>query len=383
MMFKQGMVLPGHPGNTGRKPLLIGLKKQVEAQCRYIFRGTYGLSSLEELIDGYGDESRAAELWRLKKKFHFDRIVPWDELFSTCTVADDKVQVSGNLFIERTGFNTFRFSLGTQTLDVNLNLGNGARYQPAYTLKPRSIKREYFSIIHTGEGNGWDPDHPCMGSLITYKGSFFLIDAGPGIENSLLALGLSVNDIAGVFHTHCHDDHFAGLTSLLRADHRIHYYATRAVRMSVLKKLSALMSIDERILQNSFNVHDLEEGVWNNLNDLEVQPILSPHPVETTALSFRTKKNGEYKTYTHLADICSKRILSGHLSEDPSVSGLSRQLYDQVWKDYLEPADLKKIDIGGGMVHGSAEDFRNDVSGRILLSHTNNSLSQQESEIGV
>ncbi len=43
------------------------------------------------------------------------------------------------------------------------------------------------------------------------------------------------------FHTHTHDDHFAGITTLIRADHRIKYFATPLVRKSVTKKLSALL----------------------------------------------------------------------------------------------------------------------------------------------
>ena len=45
--------------------------------------------------------------------------------------------------------------------------------------------------------------------------------------------------IEGIFHTHAHDDHFAGFTTLMRADHRIKYFATPLVRASVAKKLSA------------------------------------------------------------------------------------------------------------------------------------------------
>ena len=42
MLYRQGMLLPGHPNNTGRKPLLIGSETQVQAQLRYIHRGNYG-----------------------------------------------------------------------------------------------------------------------------------------------------------------------------------------------------------------------------------------------------------------------------------------------------------------------------------------------------
>jgi hemerythrin len=38
MLYRQGMILPGHPNNTGQKPLLIGIEDQVRAQSGYIFR---------------------------------------------------------------------------------------------------------------------------------------------------------------------------------------------------------------------------------------------------------------------------------------------------------------------------------------------------------
>ena len=51
MLYLQGMILPGHPNNTGRKPMLIGLEDQVKSQSSYIYRGTYGLASLAEIIE--------------------------------------------------------------------------------------------------------------------------------------------------------------------------------------------------------------------------------------------------------------------------------------------------------------------------------------------
>ena len=45
MLYRQGMILPNHPNNTGAKPVLIGSREQVHAQMEYIFRGNYGLLS--------------------------------------------------------------------------------------------------------------------------------------------------------------------------------------------------------------------------------------------------------------------------------------------------------------------------------------------------
>ncbi len=49
MLYKQGMIVPKHPNNTGIKPLLIGLSNQIHAQSQYIYRGNYGLTSVEEI----------------------------------------------------------------------------------------------------------------------------------------------------------------------------------------------------------------------------------------------------------------------------------------------------------------------------------------------
>lgn len=57
MLYRQGMLIPGHPNNTGRRPLLIGSRRQVASQVEYIFRGNYGLTSAEEIqAAGIGPE---------------------------------------------------------------------------------------------------------------------------------------------------------------------------------------------------------------------------------------------------------------------------------------------------------------------------------------
>jgi hemerythrin len=56
-----------------------------------------------------------------------------------------------------------------------------------------------------------------------YLGKVYLIDAGPNIVHVLRALGIDISEIEGIFHTHAHDDHFAGLPTLMHSDHRLKY----------------------------------------------------------------------------------------------------------------------------------------------------------------
>ena len=207
-------------------------------------------------------------------------------------------------------------------------------------------------------------------------------DAGPNIHYSLDALGIGKKEVVGIFHTHCHDDHFAGLTTLLQCDRPLQYFATPLVRASVTRKFCALLSIPESEFARYFDICDLEEGKWNDIMGLEVRPTMSPHPVETTIFNFRVLWEGGYRTYGHLADIAAFNVLDAMVTTDMSSPGLSRESANAVKQSYLEPANLKKIDIGGGMIHGNAEDFAADSSTRLLLAHSSRDLTENERRIG-
>lgn len=382
MLYRQGMILPNHPNNTGRKPLLIGSKSQIEAQLQYIYRGNYGLISDAELMAAGASPTQANELMRMKRRFAFGRILRTEELLDTLVVGNDPVELNGELTIQRLRVNVFEFQTRSHSVTVDLNLSPGIRYESPYTLGFQDIRREYFGVIHSGDGDGWDPSRPAMSSILMYQGKLYLIDAGPNVLHSLDALGIGTNEIEGIFHTHLHDDHFCGLAALMRSDRRIKYYATALVRAGVAKKLAALTAKPEEEFLYYFEAHDLEPEVWTNLDGLEVIPRYSPHPVETFIMAFRVRSGYGYRTYAHLADIASLKVLRGMITRDGSGPGLSRTRYEAVAEGYLEPADIKKIDVGGEPIHGNAEDFRGDRSPRIILAHTSKELTPKQKEIG-
>jgi hemerythrin len=237
-------------------------------------------------------------------------------------------------------------------------------------------------VIHAGDGDGWDFNRPAMGSVLIHQGRVYLIDAGPNIHYSLDALGIGKKEVAGIFHTHAHDDHFAGLTNLLQCDRPLQYFATPLVRASVTRKFCALLSIPESEFANYFDICDLVEGEWNDVMGLEVKPTMSPHPVETTVFNFRVLWEGGYRTYAHLADVASFKVLDSMVTADAAAPGLTAQRVKATKAAYLEPTDLKKIDIGGGMIHGCAGDFAADVTPRLLLAHISRDLTQSERRIG-
>lgn len=382
ILYKQGTIIPGHPNNRGEKPLLIGNAQQVQAQLQYIYRGNYGLVSKEEIMQAGIEEKMAGELMRMKLRFAFGKINASDEFLDTHVVKNEFGEIRNGVQIRRLHTNVFEIVYQQESIQVDLNLGKNDKYESTYPLGFHKIKREYFGVIHAGEGDGWDVNRPCMSSILMYQGKIYLIDAGPHLFFNLTSLGIGIDEIEGMFHTHAHDDHFAGITTLVRSGHKVKYFATPLVRATVEKKLAALLSIEERLFHDFFEVVDLQFDEWADIEGLEVMPIFSPHPLETNIFKFRTLWEDGYKSYAHFADIVSLDVLKGMVTSSIVDPGVSQEFFDNIKERYLEPVDLKKLDIGGGLIHGLAADFKNDPSHKILFSHLPRQLTLEEKEIG-
>ena len=382
MLYLQGQIIPGHPGNTGQRPRILGSANQVQAQMEYLYRGNYGLASKEELVEAGVEPALAADLMRMKLAFAFGRIMPMDEMVQPVVIGNAAAGIGGGATVRRLRTNVFEFSYSGESIEIDLNLAPGDIYECPYMLDKHVPTRSYFAVIHTGDGDGWDMNRPTMGSIIVFQGRVFLVDAGPNIDHALTALGISINEIDGIFHTHCHDDHQSGLTALIRGDKRLAYYAVPMVRASAFKKLASVMGVPEAQFSRLFDVHDLALDAWNDIEGLEVRPILSPHPVETTILQFRVLWQGGYRTYAHLADIAAQDVMRKMITADATAPGISQAFFDRTVAAYAEPADIKKIDIGGGLIHGVAKDFQHDASGKVMLAHIARRLTETERAIG-
>jgi len=319
---------------------------------------------------------------RMKLAFAFARIRPTEELVEPCFVEGAPIEIQGGVQLRRLRTNLFELAYRDESVEVDLSLAPGEHYPCPYPLGNYLLEPDYFAVAHTGDGDGWDMNRPAMGCIVFFQGRVYLVDAGPNVEHALTALGVGVNEIDAIFHTHCHDDHLVGLTSLITGDRRIAYYAVPMVRASVFKKLATVMQFPEPEFRRLFDVRDLELDRWNDIAGLEVRPILSPHPVETTILYFRALWEGGYRVYGHLADIASERVMNELVAPPEAPYGLSAELRDQAVAAYRMRADVKKIDIGGGLIHGEAKDFRDDPSRKLILAHTARRLTEAERAIG-
>ena len=82
--------------------------------------------------------------------------------------------------------------------------------------------------------------------------------------------------------------------------------------------------------------------------------MFSPHPVETNVFFFRAPGKRDPAPTRTWRDISSFEVLKKMVTADASKNGISAAFYDTCTRKLLQPADIKKIDIGGGLIHGQA-----------------------------
>ncbi len=134
MLYRQGMLLPNHPNNTGAKPFIIGHKNMVNAQMEYIHRGNYGLTSLEEILDAGIPQKQAEEMMRIKLHFAFGAVRPSSDLLEARIVDHEPVEILNGVHTARKSTNCYEFTYKDEckieeALKIAEKAGNDLRKQ--------------------------------------------------------------------------------------------------------------------------------------------------------------------------------------------------------------------------------------------------------------
>jgi ribonuclease BN (tRNA processing enzyme) len=69
--------------------------------------------------------------------------------------------------------------------------------------------------LGTAAGPSLRPDRAQSSNLLTVNGTHYVVDAGDGVARRLAKAGIDVREIGTIFITHHHDDHTAGLGTLM------------------------------------------------------------------------------------------------------------------------------------------------------------------------
>ena len=156
MLYRQGMILPNHPGNNGEKPIIIGSSAQLDGQLEYLHRGNYGLVDERELCQAGVNREDVDPMMAIKYWFAFGAIKPITDLCNPMAIdGNTAIDVKG-VKIQRYATNEFFVSYEGESVKVDLNLSPNEKYIPAYVLPTHHFEWHNFAVLHCGEGDGWD-----------------------------------------------------------------------------------------------------------------------------------------------------------------------------------------------------------------------------------
>jgi len=376
MLYVQGLNVPKHPNYLRYKPLLIGYNNQLQMQLDYVNVGNHGLDSVQDIVNAGLSENAANKIYATKVHYAGGSLKRMDQLVDTMPLEEHGIEIRKGVSLRRIGLNKFQIFYKGESEIIDLNLHDKEQYEAPYELAYSQLQPSRFSVTHTGEGNGWDIHRPCMASVLHHEGKTYLIDAGPNVLNNISKLGIGLSEIEGIFLSHIHDDHFAGITDLLNVEHKLKLFTPKLIKETARRKLNALFDSEIDLLEVAFDYHELQFGQWNEVDGMDVKPSYSPHTVETSIFQFRSKYKSTTRNYLHLADTINFNEFNVIVDNNPDI--FKEADVEYVRDNYLVNVDLKKLDVGGGAIHGHLEDYLDDKSDKLVMAHTDQKIKTDD-----
>jgi len=350
----------------GEKLLLIGDIQAIK-QAKRLLKITL-LGPDPEQFERWGSEPILAKEWLgiaedAALRSPDQTILTVDDFFTTHTFADDQVQI-GDLLIEHTGFDQYRFSDGRESQD--LDLGQDTLIRPSYPTQKdyQSAGLSKFSLEVLGGASGFSPNEPCTGLALCHNGDYLLIDAIPFLDEHLLARGISKNQISACFLTHIHDDHCA-LFPLMQAHRVIDIITTIEIFEMAIEKLALGLGWQDTVIREHFHHIPIDPDHAINHFGLIIKAHHTVHSIPTIGATFTVRDGQQTNQICVVGDNHAlKKVQSLH------QAGIVRsETLEPLRALYQTRFNLLIADGGAGALHGDPAEFTTSPAERIVFVH--------------
>lgn len=353
----------------GMQFTLLGTETQIETSLELIRIALLGLTKEEILKTGCNDDiaemlANESEFYKLKAKD--GRSLELEELVQY-TVFDQKDCIRlENLNICKKSRNVFElFDDNKNRIEVDVNF-NSEQLPPYFISKNKSsYDMLKFGVHVVGSSSGFSPINPCTGLVLSYNGSYLLIDPIPYVNYLLKARGISKNQIDACFITHIHDDHCVLLPFLFYSKRMKIITTPEIFYMSMYKLALTLNRTDYKEMEKYFEFIPVTPGEEYDYYGLKITPHYTLHPIPTIGAKFSVKHKDKTHTFTYVGDNQSLSIVDGMY--DKGVINSERK--KNIRELYTEEVDLFIADGGHGMIHGDPADGKESKAKKIVFIH--------------
>ena len=231
---------------------------------------------------------------------------------------------------------------------------------PVYELTPVPVtakeKKSHtaFNLRLLGTSEGFDPLRPANGLLLRLQGKWFLWDCPSYLRLHLQAIGLTLDDVEGIFVSHVHEDHLE-VAETLSSGRRLKIYSSPEIFECMLVKVMALLNCDYQEALSHYEFVPLYADQPFDLFGANLEVFYSVHSIPALGLRLEVpQKKGQPKRLFVSGDQLSNAGVE-KLAEAGVMDKVRKAQVDGRFMDHTYDAVF--VDVGGGMIHGDPKDF--------------------------
>jgi ribonuclease BN (tRNA processing enzyme) len=219
---------------------------------------------------------------------------------------------------------------------ISISINSFAHESMAQSKGPPSPKTVTRLItLGTAAGPSTQPNRAQSSNLLTVNGTHYVVDAGDGVARRLAEAGIDLREIGIIFITHHHDDHTAGLGTLMslawdrQRTKPIHVYGPPRTEELVKAAVQYFtISAEIRIADGGRTVpiaqvfvgHDVATGVIYQDANIKVTAVENSH------FAFHSgPASGKYKSYSYRFETPGRVIVfTGDTGTSDAVTELAK-----------------------------------------------------------
>jgi len=326
------------------------------------------ITQISQEIEFLAPKDKNGKSYQLEEMIEFVPFETGDKI-----VIYDSFKTHPEITIQRNEDDEFTLSCDKE---LKCQLSISQKQSPVYEINTARLteaensSESLFSIINLGSSEGFDPTKPANGFLIRFNQKWFLWDCPSFLREHLNQIGISFDQIDGIFISHVHEDHLDIMETVSETGKTTIYTSPEIYHCMVLKLMAILDCTYEEALEH-YDYKPIYANQPFTLAGANLEVFYSSHAIPALGLRFSLESEKATHRFFISGDNLSNRMINTLSQANVFSSERLQEIESFLPKnaDY----DLAFVDSGGGAIHGDVEDYC-DHKTKIVYMHTGKKL---------